>query len=326
MAPTLDPSTVTLLAALVAAILLTAGLTHVPQRHRAVVRRRGRVVRVAGPGLALTVPLIEQAVLVPTGERALHGVIVRATTRDGVRVLLTVRARFRVVDPVSAQGTGRDVGELTADVVQHAVARHVARVLVRGLVTPLPDGLLREVNDRLRESGVVVHDVGLTDGVAPLPLGVGGSGRASLSPDRCPRRRLTSRPAAEHVAQHVQLVVPDRVPDVGPAALGGDQTGVSQHLQVVGDGGLGTVQGVDEVAGAHLPALGGEQQAEQPQPYRVAQGTERRRQPRRVGLAGDLGGQRLAAPAQVGNRTEDGAGTHVPSVRRILSYVDIDDS
>jgi regulator of protease activity HflC (stomatin/prohibitin superfamily) len=115
--------TTVLVALAVAGVLLVlASVRPIPAQHRLVVSRRGEPVRVAGPGLAMVVPLLESSRQVDTSTRhAWEGVSAR--TADGATARLQVEYALRVTDPVVAPV---DVDAQVADAVQgrlrHAIA------------------------------------------------------------------------------------------------------------------------------------------------------------------------------------------------------------
>ena len=110
------------------------------------------------------------------------------------------------------------------------------------------------------------------------------------TPYRRPRRRLGG--ARSVTAATPPISAPrsasasgcDPVVDPDPALAAVEQPGLVQHLQVVADRGLGEVEGVVEVAHARLAVVVGGDQRQQPQPDRVGQRLEQRRDP--LGLLG----------------------------------------
>lgn len=84
--------------------LLAASMRTVPADHLAVVRKHGRVARVAGPGVLLHLPGLHHITLVP--RLAVHcPLVVPAFTRDGVHVHLIATAVCRIVDPARSGGS-----------------------------------------------------------------------------------------------------------------------------------------------------------------------------------------------------------------------------
>ena len=91
------------------------------------------------------------------------------------------------------------------------------------------------------------------------------------------RTRRHADDAAEQRAQVGERVAADAVVDPDAALLAVEQAGLVQHLEVVADRRLGQVEGVVEVADARLAAVVGGDQREQPQPDRVGERLEQRR-------------------------------------------------
>ena len=87
--------------------------------------------------------------------------------------------------------------------------------------------------------------------------------------------------AAGQLAEALDRLGPERVPDPGPAALAADPAGVAEDLEMVRDGRLADVAAGGEVAGADLGAVA--QLAQDREPGRVGGGLEE--QDVRVGLA-----------------------------------------
>lgn len=128
------------LALLVSAALLLV----VPFGHRRVVLRSGTVRRVAESGLAWHVPLAEAAVQVVSEPHGLP-VRVRATTADGVPVLVLAEVEVRLLAP--------DVGRPWTD--PSSEAERLAEQVLADLVASLPVTqlryALRGAEHRLRE-------------------------------------------------------------------------------------------------------------------------------------------------------------------------------
>lgn len=128
--------------------LAAAGLLLVPWGHRRVVVRAGIVRRVTESGIAWHVPLAEQAVQMVSGPHALP-VRVRATTVDGVPVLMWAEVEVRLLPP--------EIGRPWADPWQQAEA--YAEHTLADLVATMPVAQLRyalraaepELRERLAE-------------------------------------------------------------------------------------------------------------------------------------------------------------------------------
>src|SRR5260370_1097412 len=101
---------------------------------------------------------------------------------------------------------------------------------------------------------------------------------ASLPDDPGGGLRAAAFRAGHHGGQTLRGGGQEPVVDPGAAPLAGDDPGFPQHLQVVADGGLGEVERGGQVADAHLAALMGADQGEQPQPDRVAERLEHLRE------------------------------------------------
>ena len=81
-----------------------------------------------------------------------------------------------------------------------------------------------------------------------------GRSRTERSRCRSPRRGRAAM-SAEGVAQSAELFGDDPVPDPPAPLVTGDEAGLRQHLEVVGDGWLGAADRLDQVAGADLAPL-----------------------------------------------------------------------
>ena len=135
------------------------------------------------------------------------------------------------------------------------------------------------------------------------------------------RRAQASRSdAAEQRRQVASALGVDAVEDPDAALLAVEQAGLVQHLEVVADGRLGEVEGVVEVADAGLAVRVRGDQREQPQPDRVGERLEQRRDP--LGLA------RRSAARLVSGEQQATVSTGVSSSQRlrhasILTDVDV---
>ena len=84
---------------------------------------------------------------------------------------------------------------------------------------------------------------------------------------------------ATRVADVGHRVAPDPVVDPHAALAAVEQADLVQHLEVVADRRLGELEGVVEVAHAGLAVAVRGHQREQPQPHRVGERLEQRRDP-----------------------------------------------
>lgn len=144
-------------------LVLLAGLAVqvVPEHQRIVVTRLGRAVRVAGPGLAFRVPVIEAATTVSLRPHE-RQVVVTATTRDGVDVQLLVRVVCRVVEPCRSVTTTTDAFEATLDLLESRLHNRIAQSDL-GSVLPLRASLESDLP-------AVANEVAATWGVEVLEL------------------------------------------------------------------------------------------------------------------------------------------------------------
>ncbi len=145
-------------AVLVALFLVTESVRLVRRGERLVVRR-GTSARLAGPGLVLVAPLVDETgtISVTTVDRRV--VAPGPVTPEGARVVLVVRVAYRVEDPITH---GSD--ETAWRAVQLATRRAVQRI-------GLPDAssavgsravtarLHERVADELVDLGIVVEDL-----------------------------------------------------------------------------------------------------------------------------------------------------------------------
>src|SRR5690625_6605384 len=125
---------------------------------------------------------------------------------------------------------------------------------------------------------------------------------------------------AEDLAEGVEGLGDDGV--VGPLAalVSGEQPGVGEDLEVVGDGGLGQVNWLGEVADACLPSLVGGDDGEQAQAGGVGQGLEHRCEVARLAVREGLADERGAADGRKLGRVLDRR--HAPMIARRFTPVD----
>jgi regulator of protease activity HflC (stomatin/prohibitin superfamily) len=117
-------STWLLVGLLLASFTVVASLRVVPQRSRLVVSRLGQVTRVAGPGLVLRVPGLEQVAEVSLQPERVD-LVAPATTVDGVRVRLHAQALVQVTHP-GWLGDPRDPHTAAATEVEAVLVRETA--------------------------------------------------------------------------------------------------------------------------------------------------------------------------------------------------------
>lgn len=110
----------------VALVVLAASVLRiVPEHERMIVRRRGRVVRVQGPGLVFRIPFIERLTGVSLRPAELP-LLVSATTRDGVPVRLLACGECRVSDAALSATASPDPLTATANVLESRLAEKVS--------------------------------------------------------------------------------------------------------------------------------------------------------------------------------------------------------
>ncbi len=148
-------------------LVLLAGVAVrvVPEHQRVVVTRFGRVVRVAGPGLTVRVPGLEDVTTVSLRPHE-RQVVVSATTRDGIHVQLLVRVVCRVTEPSRSVAAALDAFEATVDVLESRLHSGVGQSDI-GSVLPLRASLEADlpaaVNEVTATWGVEVLDLKLLD-------------------------------------------------------------------------------------------------------------------------------------------------------------------
>jgi regulator of protease activity HflC (stomatin/prohibitin superfamily) len=120
-------STWLLVGLLLASFTVVASLRVVPERSRLVVSRLGQVTRVAGPGLVLRVPGLEQVAEVSLQPERVD-LVAPATTVDGVRVRLHAEALVQVTRPglTGWLGDPRDPHTAAATEVEAVLVRETA--------------------------------------------------------------------------------------------------------------------------------------------------------------------------------------------------------
>jgi regulator of protease activity HflC (stomatin/prohibitin superfamily) len=131
----MDSAALLIVAGLALAALALIGLVRVvPEGHRGVVFRAGRVVRVRPPGVAWLIPALERLQSVALNPPAIDPLSVTAQTRDGVDVRLTVSVLWQTSDPVLAVHCEPDPRGATEDGVERALRHLVAEVGVANLL------------------------------------------------------------------------------------------------------------------------------------------------------------------------------------------------
>lgn len=162
-------STALVVAAALAATAVVAAcavVRIVPDGHRGVVTRAGRMARSRPSGPVLVAPVVERVVMVDLHPRTIDPLSVAALTRDGAEIRLTVSVLWSVVDPSLAACAVPDPRSAAADAVERTIHHLVADV---DLVNLLRDreALLSRLPDRalplVRPWGVGLVDVTLLD-------------------------------------------------------------------------------------------------------------------------------------------------------------------
>lgn len=130
---TVAPATVMLLLGATVVIVAVTSARVVPEHERLVVTRWGRVVRVAGPGLALRIPVLERWQVVSMQPSRLQ-LGVSAVSSDGVPVHVQVAALCRTVDPALSPLARPDPLVATQSALESLVAHEVAHAEVADLL------------------------------------------------------------------------------------------------------------------------------------------------------------------------------------------------
>jgi Membrane protease subunits, stomatin/prohibitin homologs len=114
--------------AILALMLLTAGIQMVQQYEQGIVFRFGRLLpRTRGPGLAMIVPLVDRMVKVSMQIRVMGVPAQGAITRDNVTLTVDAVVYFRVVDPVKAIVNVRDYPDAVSQVAQTSLRSVIGR-------------------------------------------------------------------------------------------------------------------------------------------------------------------------------------------------------
>jgi regulator of protease activity HflC (stomatin/prohibitin superfamily) len=107
----------------IAAIVLTRSLVVLKGMERGVVFRLGKPLdKVIGPGIALTVPLVDRLVRVSLEEQRIEIPDVDVRTSDEISTTLSATVRYRIMDPLPAVTEIHDlkaaIGTLVASVLR----------------------------------------------------------------------------------------------------------------------------------------------------------------------------------------------------------------
>lgn len=129
-------------AVLVGLFLLTQSVRLVGPDARVVVAREGRQ-RVAGPGLVLLWPVVDEARTITVSRVERRAVASGAVMRDGSRPLLVLRVRYRVTDP-AVHASDESAWTTVELAVQRAVRRLCAAETAGGRISAEPGAWLSE--------------------------------------------------------------------------------------------------------------------------------------------------------------------------------------
>lgn len=159
------PATVVVLLSATLVIIAVTAARVVPERERLVVTRWGRVVRVAGPGLALRVPLLERWQVVSMQPSRMQ-LGVSAVSSDGVPVHVQVGAVCRTVQPSLSPLARPDPQVATRAALESIVAREVGHAEVADLLAlrlSLESALPKQLTATTSAFGVSVAEVEIQD-------------------------------------------------------------------------------------------------------------------------------------------------------------------
>lgn len=178
------PAVLLVLVCLVTAAVFSA-VRIVQASDRVVVTRWGRVVRVAGPGLALRIPGLERwrAVSLQPSRISLG---VSTISSDGVPVHVQVAAECRVIDPARTAAARPDVRAASQHAVESLVAREVAHAGVAELLNlrvTLEKVIGNELDATTAEFGARVDDIEVRDIEVGLTMTLLESLRSGTRPE-----------------------------------------------------------------------------------------------------------------------------------------------
>ncbi|GAB2635279.1 SPFH domain-containing protein [Kribbella swartbergensis] len=152
-------------ALLAVAVLGGTALRVVPEHHRIVVFRLGRITRVRGPGIVASIPGLERVATVSL--RPVHlPLVVSALTRDGVSVRLTATVACRIAAPARSTVASADPVGDTVATVESALAKRVAHTDLVDLLMVrerLEDTLPCELSTIAAAWGVEVAEITVSD-------------------------------------------------------------------------------------------------------------------------------------------------------------------
>ncbi|TWD79877.1 SPFH domain/Band 7 family protein [Kribbella amoyensis] len=141
--------------------VLFASVRSVAADQQAVVRRFGRVVRVAGPGLVFRVPGIDRVTTVPRLPVRLP-LVVSTLSRDGLPVRLIATVVCRIADPARSS----DPFGTTAATVEDALTRQVGQTTLADLLAARAEAenvLPGRISEVTAAWGVEVLEIEVTD-------------------------------------------------------------------------------------------------------------------------------------------------------------------
>jgi regulator of protease activity HflC (stomatin/prohibitin superfamily) len=85
-----------------ATIMILAAIRICPEYARGVVFRLGRFIGIYGPGLFITMPIIDRVLMVEVREQTRTLEAQSAITADNVRLVVDLTWRYRVIDPAKS--------------------------------------------------------------------------------------------------------------------------------------------------------------------------------------------------------------------------------
>lgn len=141
-------------------VLVAAGCRHASAGERVVVSRRGRPVRVGGPGLVLVWPLLERTRTVSLEPTEIP-LVAHGTSAEGAQLVLVATLRLRVEDPARSPDPA-DPGIAFADLAERYVATELAGLTVdrlRAGAEQVLAGIEADLAELATEHGVVLEEL-----------------------------------------------------------------------------------------------------------------------------------------------------------------------
>jgi regulator of protease activity HflC (stomatin/prohibitin superfamily) len=153
-----------LLAIFVAILMVSIAIRIVPEYVRGVVFRQGRFVGIYGPGIFITLPFIDRAVMVDLRQQTRSLAALAAITADHVRLVVDLSWQYRITDPAKSVLNVANIAESLQKTARQAWLDAVERQPYHAIVqdrSPLREEILQQLQITSANWGVEITAVQL---------------------------------------------------------------------------------------------------------------------------------------------------------------------